>query len=265
MNNNTDNQVSNNNSVSPKNNSKIVLATILAIIAVALATYLVYDKVLNKDEMLSNDEALKIGNELYAYANGNYGMDSELIKWATPDGKHPDEDEEPVDLGDDYGDAYEITNYDEIMRHFSKECKRVCWDYTDSKDQESEQSCEKDLPFVTKNDKHYAIDELGGGNVNIAYVGDLKVKNKTSNKITFTIDYAYCYTDNDEETVVYYDQVEETKENKNKCVVLNEDGDSTGELLNPSVFTKDFVIVKEDGNWKILKYYNDNSRPCSAQ
>ncbi len=258
-----------------KGNGPKIIIIILAIVVVAVAAYLVYDKVIKKDdkesgevveneeepddgEVLSDDEALKIGNELLDYAREEYDVIfSEYLKFATADGKY--DDEKLVELDDDES-GYEITNYDEIMSHYAKGCKHISWDIDDPKAKEESSDCEELLPFVTENGKHYVLAQGISSNILFAYAGDLKIKNKTSNEITYTIDYAYCLTNNDKEDALYYDNFDDTKDEKykNKCVVSDENGNRTGKLIDPTVYTKDFVIVKEDGSWKIKTYYDDN-------
>lgn len=256
MNNNIENNVPVNNSMPAKGNSKMIVA-ILVIAVVALAAYLVYDKVIKKEEntdskdsgeVLSDEEALKIGNELFEYTYTLAFFDSDLCKYSTADGKYPT-DMDPVDLGDD-GEGYEITNYDEIMGHFSKECKKVYWDYEDSDADEEEQTCDGNLGLVTKNGKHYAIDMYRGSNTSLINIGDLRIKNKEQTKIEFSVDYIYCTGDTETEDIA--------SENS-RCYVQDENGSTTDKLVDPTTYTKDFIIVKEDGSWKIQKYYNDNA------
>ncbi len=257
-----------------KGNGPKIIIIILAIVVVAVAAYLVYDKVIKKDDkkddkesgevveneetpeetpeqpekdietpeegtVLSDAEALKIGKELFEYTRTFAFFGSDLVKYATPDGKYPDDD--PVDLGEDYGEGFEITNYDEIMSHFAKGCKRVEWDYENPKAQEKEFTCDGAPGLATKNGKHYAIEMYRGSNTSFTNMSDLKIKEKTASKIEFTVDFSFCL---DDDTI---------RNESGKCIVTN-----TEKVVEPTTYTKTFIIVKEDGSWKIQKYYSDN-------
>ena len=269
-------------SMPTKKSYNALIITILAIVVVAVVAYFVYDKVIKKDEkkddkesgeivenketpedsddgeVLSDAEALKIGKELLDYARENYDVTtSSHLKFATTNGKY--DDRKLVELYYDVS-GYEITNYDEIMSHYAKGCKQILWDINNPKAEEESHDCEELLPFTTENGKHYVLAQGISSNIAFAYASKFKIKNKTSKEITYTIDYAYCLTTNDNENAVYYDNYNDTKTEKykNKCVVTDENGNRTGKLINPTVYTKNYVIVKEDETWKIKTYYNDN-------
>ncbi len=242
-----------------KKSYSAAIITILVVIVVALVAYLAYDKVIKKDEVkddkesgevLSDEEALKVGNELFEYTwTFAYDFAGDLVKFPTSDGEFSS-DLELVYLDEENGSGYEITNYDEIMSHFAKGCKKVYWDYQDSNTKEEEMACEEALPLVTKNGKHYTIDMSRGGNTSFIKMSDLKIKSKEPEKIEFSIDYSYCIGDT---------QTEDIASENSKCYVLDENDEVTDKLVDPTTYTKNFIIVKEDGSWKIQKYYNDNA------
>ncbi len=245
------NNMENNTPTSPiTKSSKGVVVTILIIIVLALSGYLLYDKVLSKkdtnetkessepseDDVLTDEEALKIGNELFGYVT-NYGD-------YYNENKYVYDDTEELEIDGDI--AYELSNYDEIMSHYAKDCKMVRWSESDVPDGEEEVACESDV-IITKDTKHYYLELMQGDNIYFAFFGKLTVANKTSDKIEFAIDYAYCadgtYADSDEE------------EYPNKCLVYDDEGEEVTKTLDPYKVSKPFVIVKEGNDWKVQKYY----------
>lgn len=273
-----------------KNNSINILIGVLILAIVLMSGYIVYDKMINKQEQaegnvsneksksedvsndsplvdenkdtsnldttpnaadtISNAEALQIGNDLFKYANGIF----KNVKYK----EMPTEDN-AVDLGDDYGDAYEITNYDEIVSHFASDCVAAYWSegvkpgidgYYDDP-----QACSEAFNIVTKNGIHYHIpSDPAFDNINFAYFGQLRLISKTADTIQFNINYVYC-GDDYEVTGVYGNNI---GKNTNKCYVLDNYNKPTDKTVEPIIIAREFVIKKENNSWKIKKYYMYN-------
>ena len=216
--------------------SVVVLIVILLLLVLGMGGYLVYDKVLSKDEVkenpsvennkkssdneediyntLSNDEALKIGQQLWNYAYDtlwckNFNYSSEL-----------------TNLGDGH-QGYEIINYDEVRNNFSN-------DFVYKDESGKTRSWEERFEQYVINGKVY--DPSGcsrGSDMNYGET-QLSVKSITSNTLIFNSLSTYC---ND--------------------VMWNENNSCKDEKITKKV-EEDFSLKLVDGNWKISNFYLPN-------
>lgn len=161
----------------------------------------------NTNNLLSDEEALELGNEQWKYASS-----------ATFCGEYK------YDNNDQDSDGIAITNFDEVNSHFTNDnliSSKIGGNTAKSfKEKET-------ANFVYKNGKYYDPSSCGRG-TDISYMNTtLKIVDKKENEIKFTATSTYC----------------STSVNNSDC---------TGKT---STTDADFIIKKENGSWKIAKFY----------
>lgn len=201
----------------------LLIVIIVGLICLGLILFMCKDK---KDEPdtkkeISNEEIIKKGEELFDYAEmENLHM---IYKYVS---------DEAVDLTDELS-GYEISNYEEVRKHFTKECKTIPYlEEGNNNVQKCMDTENVDSTLRKFNDKYYEVNLGRGGNISYINRENLKIKDITDEKVVFEAIYNYCADD------AIYDEESDQCENNGKR------------------YSKkyDFIIEKEDNEWKIAYF-----------
>ena len=170
----------------------------------------------NESVIITDEEALKIGSELFDYAEReNMHMVYEFVS------------DKEVELSDDLV-GLEIKNFSEVENHFTTDCK------TRLHNTDKEDNCldvdDDDNTIIKYNNSYYEV-SVKRGDASFADTSSLEIVDKREKQITFKVSYFYC------EDNFYND---DQKECEDGSKMIKED--------------YDFIIRKENDEWKIDYY-----------